>query len=92
MTYSEQVIAFTDGNGYFEGEMIKQGTDVFVPVNHTYPHIHMTKNFVVYSKNANNHQYLIQGTEVFKNRAQNIMAGSNSAAVIQICRYINSQL
>lgn len=72
--------------------MVTQGRDTFVPVNNRYPHIHVGDGFVVYSKTSSNHMELIRGNVVHAARTQQACDDCNNADIMQVCRYILSQL
>ena len=90
MTPGEYVMAFVRGNDYFD-HVVDAGGDLFVPSNNRYPHIHMHKNFVTYSKRSNNHMYLIQGDVAYKGRTETAKQDCGDAEIMQICSYILSQ-
>lgn len=79
-------------NDFFGTARITQGRDTFVPVNNRYPHIHIGDGFVVYSKTSSNHMELIRGDAVHSERTQQAFDDCNDANIMQVCRYILSQL
>ena len=91
MTPSEYTMAFVRGNDYFEGNVVDEGKDMWVPTNKRYPHIHMQKGFTVYSKTSSNHMYLISGSDANRGRTERAFEDCMNADIMQICRYILSQ-
>ena len=89
---SRQVRDWVRGNDFFGTARITQGRDTFVPTNNHYPHIHIGDGFVVYSKTSNNHMDLIRGDSVYEERTQQAFDTCNDANMMQVCRYILSQL
>ncbi|MFS2009258.1 hypothetical protein ACCD06_05230 [Azospirillum sp. CT11-132] len=85
-------------NDFFEHK-VRQGNDVFVP-DTSYPHIHIGKGFVVFSRTSNDHPDLIRGDIVSTARAQSLvidLQGTKDprkerfADILQICRFIAHQ-
>ena len=90
---TDYVKAFVEGNDYFENNVVRKNTDMYVPSNNRYPHIHIGKNFVVYSKSKGNHSYLVEKSQsrASKSRTLNAKQNSGSADIMQICDYLLSQ-
>ena len=90
----KQVAEWATTNDFFTpdfgGGRVVEGNDVFIPTAHIYPHIHIGKDFVVLSKNRNNHVELMRGDQVFKARIQNNLNGYMSD-INQVLRYMDSQ-
>ena len=89
----DQIRDWATGNNFFDGNIVKQGKDVFIPDQNRYPHIHISTNFVTYSKTPTNHMYLVEtGSEsVNKSRVTNALQDSQEPHIIQVCRYMTSQ-
>jgi hypothetical protein len=93
----DQVREWVTTNDYFEGALVRQGKDLFVPDNARYPHVHIGTNFIVYSKSSGNHSYLIEkGGTIQQGRihtaVQEETLQNKSAELIQLLRYMASQL
>jgi len=88
-----QVRLWASSNDYFEGHIVFQGKDIFIPSEKKLPHVHIGKDFIVYKKGADNHSYLVNPGEetVQKSRIAMARTGSNSADIDQVCRYLESQ-
>jgi hypothetical protein len=90
MTNSEMVMAFVRGNDFFDS-VVDDGKDLFVPSKTRYPHIHMNKGFVTYTKNSSNHSYLLQGDSSYRGRVETAKQDCGDSEIMQICSYIISQ-
>jgi hypothetical protein len=78
---------------YFGGDRVEKGNDLFMPSEKKYPHIHIGKDFVTFSKNPSNHIYLIEkGGLVMKNRIIDQSAGTSDFDIKQLLRYMQFQL
>jgi hypothetical protein len=77
----------------FGGSRDVQGTDVFVPTAHKYPHIHIGANYITYSKTPSNHVYLVEtGGVVRMNRIDNALTEQGAGDMNQLLRHMKSQL
>jgi len=88
MTITEQVKDWAKTNDYFANNIEKNGVDVFVPAANIYPHIHMGKNFITYSKSSSNHSELCRGDQVFKERINTAQQDTKNPYIDQVCRYM----
>jgi hypothetical protein len=89
----DQIREWATTNDFFEGNIVQQGKDVFIPSNNKYPHIHIGKDFITYSKAPSNHMYMVEtGSEmVNQGRVLNAFQGCKEAHIMQACRYMSSQ-
>ena len=78
-------------NDFFEGYRVVEGNDVYVPTANKKPHMHLNKDFVVYSKSDSNHKELIRGDDVSCGRNADVLQDSNEAHIKQICRFISTK-
>ena len=70
---------------------VEQGKDIFVPSENKYPHVHISKDFIVWSKSPTNHTDLIRGSMVYKANIGNALTSTTDFGVSQLLRYMNSQ-
>ena len=89
-----QVKEWASSNGFFEGRMSADGSDLYIGNNPlSYPHIHIGSNFVVLSSRRGSHRKLIDGDRTYTQVAREIFEdrGLGDAHIAQVCRYIHSQ-
>jgi len=55
------------------GHIDGSGSDVFVPQRNIYPHLHVKKDFVVYSTSSTNHKDLVRGSDDYPNRLSDLV-------------------
>jgi hypothetical protein len=82
-------------NDYFAGGRdIADSDNLFVSSRNKYPHIHIGRDFITYSKGADNHMYLIEkGGVVRKPRIDTaVQDAPKDAHIMQLLRYMSSQL
>lgn len=91
MSDAKTVMKWVKSNDFFEGNVVEDNGDVFVPYKNNYPHIHINKDFVTYSKSSSNHAYLIQGDQAYKERTETAKQDCGNADIMQICSYILSR-
>ncbi len=88
----DMVRAHIDGNDFYNALSVKQGNDLFVPSQVRYPHLHIGKNFITYSKTSTNHSEIVAANGfVNEGRLITMLQDSNSAEIKQVARYIMSQ-
>ncbi|MCG8653265.1 MAG: hypothetical protein MI861_25725, partial [Pirellulales bacterium] len=85
-----KVLNWAKNTSQLEGQRVIQGSNVYVE-KLAYPHIHIAKDFVTYSKNANNHTNLIQGQQVWTSRIQTAYQDCHNEAMRTVCRYMLGQ-
>ena len=56
--------------GHYDGS----GSDMYVPKRNIYPHLHITKDFVVYSTSASSHKDLVQGGKSYAANLSSLVA------------------
>jgi hypothetical protein len=88
-----QIRTWVRSNDFFNGYIVEQSGDVFIPGPNKYPHIHIGTNYITYSKTHSNHMYLVEtgSTNVNQGRVSNVLQDSNNAHILQVCRYMKSQ-
>lgn len=70
---------------------VLQGRDVFVPSQNKYPHVHIGKDFIVWSKSPTNHTDLIRGSKVYEANIGNALGQAHDFGANQVLRYMKSQ-
>jgi hypothetical protein len=55
--------------GHFDGS----GSDMYVPKRNIYPHLHVTKDFVVYSTSSGSHKDLVQGGKEYASNLNSLV-------------------
>ena len=93
----DQVRTWVLSNDYFTpdfgGSRVQQGNDVFVPTAARKPHIHIGRDFIVYSKTETNHSYLIEtGGVIRQGRIAQALTDVTDDNMKQLLRYMSSQL
>ncbi|NRF67355.1 hypothetical protein HLB44_10200 [Aquincola sp. S2] len=79
-------------SSYFDvATYVAQGKDIFVPSQNKYPHVHVGKDFIVWSKSPTNHTDLIRGSMVYKQNIGSAMGMTTDFGMNQMLRYMNSQ-
>jgi hypothetical protein len=89
----DQIREWSTTNDFFDGSIVQQGKDVFIPSNSKYPHIHIGSDFITYSKTPSNHMYIVEkgSNDVNKGRVLNAFQDSHEAHIMQACRYMTTQ-
>jgi len=68
----------------------KTGTHIYIP-SVKYPHLHVHKNFIVYSTSGNSHQPLFTGDEKYsENISACLAAESDDEAKILVLKYLEN--
>jgi hypothetical protein len=79
-------------SNYFDvATYVAQGRDIFVPSENKYPHVHVSRDFIVWSKSPSNHTDLIRGSMVYKANISNALGMTTDFGMSQLLRYMNSQ-
>jgi hypothetical protein len=96
---TDQVRKWVTTNDYFESDRVQQGHDCFVPNNARYPHIHIGKDYIVYSKSSGNHSHLIEpGDSIIRHDRihtalqEEAFQKRGNPCLVQLLRYMSSQL
>jgi hypothetical protein len=61
------------------------GSDIFIPTT-KYPHVHVHKDFCVFSTSSSSHKDLARGSKLYKSNAQSVLddiRDTDAKAVIQ---------